>query len=522
MRWRKKENKFLWSKESDKRSALYTNLCILRRVNPNIIVEVKCDRVSRELCRLGNEEVANRKWTNAIHAYSQSLCYAESLERMSYGFAKRGYCFLNLKLYELCLVDIKLAKEFKYTNIAELEKYEKVCMNEFDTASIIEKHEPELSFPSHEQYPGLAETLSINWNHEYGFHFVANEDIDVGSTVLIEKGFTIISTGSEQRCSKCFKTQTNLVPCKKCTRAMFCFDSCEKCEIHDLECGLQLPRVYSLIKEDFLPVLRSIVVAISIFPNANELKDFVESVISDTQIVIPNDSIDDRSRYKIILRHFDPNYPDSSNTTKGTIQCIYETIMAHRPIGDKFKTKHLQRFLMHLIGHHISIRKNLANGCEHRKKMITPVIGSYFNHSCSPNALMLSCNGILVTTICRPIRAGEQICIGYMGTKYHCPFIQRQEIIEDKFSFKCKCERCVLEVTDSLTPTAFLDNETRKILDNCSEEILYTREKRHNIMNLCLRLLKENGRITWCEDLSKVLGFYLLLLHSKFALGPHF
>lgn len=377
MMWKKKENKFLWSKESDKRSALYTNLCTLRRCDPMIDVQTKSDRVSREFSNRGDAEIKESRWSNALSFYSRSLCFADSLERMSYGFAKRGKCFYEMKMFEECLVDIDLAKEYKYSNTDELEKRQEDCMKFIEMGKQAVAFEPQLSFKSHETFPGLAEVLKVDWNHEYGLHITATDYIEAGKTVLIERAFTALSTGNEQRCSKCFSTYTNLVPCKKCTRALFCVDSCELCPIHRLECGLQLPKVYSLIKEDFFPVIRSIVVAINIFPNVTELKDFVESVISDDQMVQPKDSLDERTKYSIILRHFDKNYPDASNTTKANIQSIYQALMGHRPIADKFTTKHQQRFLMHLVGHHISIRRNIANGTEFRNKLLTPVIGGY-------------------------------------------------------------------------------------------------------------------------------------------------
>ncbi|XP_031618931.1 SET and MYND domain-containing protein DDB_G0273591-like [Contarinia nasturtii] len=519
MMWKKKENKFLWSKESDKRNALYVNLCTVRQREQLNNVQIKSDRASREMSKKGDDEVEESRWSNALSFFSKALCFAESNEQMSYCFANRSKCFYEMKMYKESLVDIDLAKQYKYSKIDELEQQQENCVNLLDVGKQSESFVPKLSYPSHEKFPGLADVLRIERNQEFGLHIVATADIDVGKTVLMERAFTTLSIGNEQRCTKCFSTYTNLVPCKHCTRALFCLDSCEICDIHSLECGLQLPKTISLVREDFLPVVRSIVVALNIFGrNVNELKEFVENVIVDDQMKFPPDSIDGRSQYSIFLRHFDKNHPDGSNTTKSNIQSIYNALMGHRPIAEKFTTKHHQRFLMHLIGHHISIRRNIANGIEFRNKLVIPVIGGYFNHSCIPNAIMLPIDGYVVTTICRPIKSGEQICISYHGTKFQSPFLERQKIIEHEFYFKCKCERCVMEVTETLEPCTFLDDQQRVLLKNSAETLLYTIEKRKMVTELCVELLNKHGRVNWCEDLGKVLSNYFVLLHTKFLL----
>lgn len=380
MMWKKKENKFLWSKESDKRSALYTNLCTIRQREQFIDVQTKCDRVTREYSKRADSELKESRWSNALSFYSRSLCFADCEEGLSYGFAMRSKCFFEMKMFKECLVDIDLAKQYKYAKLDELEQRKADCLRLIDLGKQAESFVPQLSFESHEKFPGLSEVLQIDRNQESGLHIIATADIDAGETVMMERAFTALSIGNEQRCSKCFTTYTNLVPCPQCTRALFCVNSCEICDIHRLECGLQMPKMMSLIKEDFFPVIRSIIVAINIFSSVNELKNFVETVIADDQMKVPKDSMDDRSKYSIYLRHFDKNHPDASNTTKSNIANIYHALMGHRPIADKFTTKHHQRFLMHLIGHHISIRRNIANGIEFRNKLVTPVIGGYFNH----------------------------------------------------------------------------------------------------------------------------------------------
>lgn len=248
MMWKKKENKFLWSKESDKRSVLYTNLCTIRHREQSIDVQTESDRVAREFSKRGDTELKESRWSNALSFYSRSLCFANSDERLSYGFANRATCFFEMKMFKECLVDIDLAKQYKYSKCDELEQWQVDCVRFIELAKQAESFVPQLSFTSHKIFPGLADVLQIERNQEFGLHITAIADIDAGKTVLMERAFTALSIGNEQRCSKCFSTYTNLVPCKRCTQALFCVDSCEICDIHRLECGLQMPKMISLIK----------------------------------------------------------------------------------------------------------------------------------------------------------------------------------------------------------------------------------------------------------------------------------
>lgn len=518
MNWKKRENAYLWSKESDKKSALYTNLCTIRQRDPLNAVQRKDDGIAREICRKAEIERSETRLSNAIGLYSQSLFFAESLHQLAFAFTCRAYCFYESRMYKESLVDIDLAKQYKYKDLEQLEQTQEDCLRQMERTRPADLFEPKLSYESYENFPGMATVLQIDRNAEHGIHITATADIAAGETVLIEDAFFTLSVGYDQRCSRCFASYANLVPCKKCTRALFCVNKCESCDIHKLECGIKSPQIQNVIKEDFVPVTRSIVKALKIFGDVNELKAFVENVISRDQMELPVDSRSEREKYAIFLRHFDKNHPNASNTARANIQTIHQAIMSHRPLAKFFPTKHQQRFLMHLIGHHISIRRRIANGVDFRNKLVIPILGSYFNHSCIPNAIMLPIDGRIVTTVCRPIKAGEQVYISYHGSRFQCAFIDRQRIIEHEFHFKCICERCNMEVTDTLVPHLLLDEETRKMIRNSAEALLYTIEKREEITGICLRNLNEHGRTTWCDDLAILLSNYFVLLHTKFLL----
>lgn len=80
------------------------------------------------------------------------------------------------------------------------------------------------------------------------------------------------------------KSDTNLVPCTKCTNSLFCHGTCVRKakEIHQVECNTTMTRSKDDENNSDL-VIRSILMAFKIIPNVNNLLCFVEKVLFDTQ-----------------------------------------------------------------------------------------------------------------------------------------------------------------------------------------------------------------------------------------------
>jgi hypothetical protein len=65
------------------------------------------------------------------------------------------------------------------------------------------------------------------------------------------------------------------------------------------------------------------------------------------------------------------------------------------------------------------------------------------NHSCMPNAFFIpDLDGQVVLYACHDIKQGEQITISYMLNVSTLPFLNRQDIIEQRLWFKCRCGVC--------------------------------------------------------------------------------
>jgi len=65
------------------------------------------------------------------------------------------------------------------------------------------------------------------------------------------------------------------------------------------------------------------------------------------------------------------------------------------------------------------------------------------NHSCAPNA-ELQCDGRHIQLrALREIKEGEQIFISYIDESEDLE--ARRQVLEERYFFKCECERCVEE-----------------------------------------------------------------------------
>lgn len=128
----------LWKKQSNDANALYVD--IFKNINTEYpylptISEYEADflkdqrksidspsnanekniELSTEYLVKGEEKFQVKKWTEAMHLYNQSLCFAPiDSENVYLAYANRSTCFLNLKMYEKCLVDIDLAIKSNY------------------------------------------------------------------------------------------------------------------------------------------------------------------------------------------------------------------------------------------------------------------------------------------------------------------------------------------------------------------------------------------------------------------------
>lgn len=225
----------LWKKESSKKDALYVDVfalnggqALLKKVFQDIRLERgttfnKNDSTSLEKRMQGNGYYRQGNWNQAMELYNESLCFAKPRsQNISLAYANRSACFLKMKMYQECLIDIDLAKMTGYPNnlMPKIDDRKLECMK------LIGKVGPgsndfRLSFEPNEYLPCMANVLEIKKDTQGDFALFANEDIDVGQTVVVEKAFlTYLFTRHTWKCNICLKENANLLPCEMCTAAM--------------------------------------------------------------------------------------------------------------------------------------------------------------------------------------------------------------------------------------------------------------------------------------------------------------
>eukprot|EP00301_Raphidiophrys_heterophryoidea_P000308 c10151_g1_i2.p1 GENE.c10151_g1_i2~~c10151_g1_i2.p1 ORF type:complete len:296 (+),score=45.82 c10151_g1_i2:33-920(+) len=78
------------------------------------------------------------------------------------------------------------------------------------------------------------------------------------------------------------------------------------------------------------------------------------------------------------------------------------------------------------------------------KGWILSPIASFFNHSCRPNTVVtVNQTGCLIARTTHDLAFGDELVISYVD--HTAPYTQRQEQLQSKFCFDCRCGKCLAE-----------------------------------------------------------------------------
>lgn len=460
----------------------------------------------------GNLYFKNRRWTEAMELYSQSLCFAQpDTQNVSFAYANRASCFFEMKMYDKSLRDIDLAAKANYPNkeklMARKIKFEKAMKS---TKPSLE-FQPKLSFEPNEQFPCMANVLDVQQNAEFGRHIVALFDIDVGQTVLVEESFVSVAACNDRiQCNTCSQTMKNFIACLKCTDMMFCDEICRnQNDIHREFCGENIHRMPSTVKY----IAKSILIAIIAFTDVNELMRLVADILLKRGTETPSAANDLQSKYKLFL-NLQPDKLEKLDLE--LIYKVFTALMDISQVNKMFNSIESQRFLMHLIGEHLLIISNNSYGglnMDTTTASSTTLILSLFNHACAPNVFNSSTGYAEVCITMRPIKKGEQVF-----TKYLCgdrTTRQRQEILLTQWGFVCKCDKC--------QPHCSFADRKRMQSDPCYHSLVSNIQRMdYGMCDLkaltpkCEEFLRKYGHLPWCEEIGVALKMYTQCLLDDF------
>lgn len=320
----------LWRKESTRLDSLYVDLCdvndddsFFSSFSDDDSIETEMPAKNNELAKhyrqKAGEHCELKNWFDAIELYNQALCFAECYStEWAAILTDRSICFFQLKMYDECSVDVKLAKTKAGAEIfmAKLNRLSTMCGQKkhqhAKNEQVVYQFKPTLSFVANKQIPLAANVIAIEEKKmkkttttKSERIFQATRSIEVGKTVLIEDGFLATTVERYKRCCICMKSATNLVPCDNCTNSLFCHGTCERKarDLHRVECNTTVNRSKD-DENDADLVIRSILKAFQIHPTVNGLLCFVEKVLFDKQYdALATDFGSAKTKYAIFLKN---------------------------------------------------------------------------------------------------------------------------------------------------------------------------------------------------------------------------
>lgn len=467
----------LWVKETDT-SPLYVDVfhnlretCAFRESDwESVNDEQKDNSLAVEYRKCGNGFIEEGDYKAAIEQYNKSLCFAENgTDAISLAYANRSYCFLELKMYDECLADIESAINANYPkkSMKKLELRKALCLKSMDesiarTPSI----QPQLSFESSDMIEYMANVLAIERNDEFGRHFKAKANIPEDRVILIEEPLIklVDITSKYKRCSICLKQYTNLIPCEICTEVLFCNGECSSsAKLHKYECNMKHCKLFdgkqgSDARNCVKFALRAVLRGLETFSSSDRLMKYVEFIRMENdinQVIVADESFE--SMLGIFLTHHDNVSNPSGRAKILIISCVvYDYIMAHSELKTNFLSEKLQRFLMHLVTHLVTIysannillqdwSESWSDILQHNSTETFGAgvfnISSYINHSCMPNTVRLTTPDHMILKTIRPINKGEQIFVRY-AIDPNWPTKQRREQLFHVCGFVCNCQLC--------------------------------------------------------------------------------
>lgn len=428
-----------------------------------------------------NRFYVQKKFYDALLKYNESLCFAEAeSENLGLSYANRSAVYFEMKLYDKCLTNVKLARENGYPekNLEILKKREEKCIEAMKQSKSEPKATDALSFfklshPSNKKLPFISECLEINIDKKYGKHIVTNRELKVGDVVAIDtpkfkvikadsRYSTCFESNTTQRCGNCLKDNLlSLIPCTSCCKTMYCSIDCMSSaqqRHHQYECEI----IDELLTSGLLHiVVRMFFEGLSLFDgDIYEMEKYLYQIRESLTVfdIYGKDFTGNEMAKKLFVATL------SLATDGAEVSCEYEDIFQKteklRDLyekNEKFITNVLSRLIRvgQLYVHGIGSWSLKLEGIEMDEEPKNPslyqqLIGnacylfcSLLNHSCAPNIKRLNVDDKVVVIVSRPIPKGGQLFDSYRPNFNNQSKAQRQEGLLRDYGFVCECEACI-------------------------------------------------------------------------------
>lgn len=384
---------------------------------------------------------------DALTFYNKCLCFAENgSDLLSIGYANRSAVYFELKLFNVCLENIEMARNTgRCPNMLmdKLDKLQNHCNISIAAKTMKKAKErkkanipplvPKLSYPASKTVPYVADCLELYQNKKYGRHIIANRNLDVGDIIAIEDAFCVLLPREKLygQCDNCFiENSRSLIPCKYCTAVMYCSEKCYDVAMknyHQYECPI-IDDIHKMLKytEDVFP-LRMTFRAIANFGSVNDLTAFLSESDGQNNNVFNMDlgstmGISPRESYAQIYSI----QKETSNLCRYRLfylPSIYLELMRKTSMTKQFP----ENLLLKLIRHHIQLLPapiileyvlkqgdvSVINDVNEDVALGMYPFRSLINHACLSNIAFTFSGTRAIVSVLAPIKAGEQLFESY-------------------------------------------------------------------------------------------------------------
>lgn len=296
------------------------------------------------------------------------------------------------------------------------------------------------TFIPSEKYPDFDQRLRVSVSR--GNRYIkATGEIGAGEKIAEAKPFACVADKSTHPyCITCKAEDSVFRPCRYCHQVLFCnSDECLENQTHQYECNTNFHCVEFGEDLDVKLAIQMVFECLAIYgsvPRLMKLKFPSRNNNYPTHIRTPIE------RFRCIMKLH--NYPPDNYETK--VFAALKMISDFDQIKRLFRTSIQKRFLEHLLAHFL--RVIAANSFElqqtHIKLCAIYDSISFFNHSCSPNAINLISESKMIVISSRQIQPRDQVYICYLS-KFHSVKYEtqkRREQLNKNWGFHCECERC--------------------------------------------------------------------------------
>lgn len=382
----------------------------------------KANYYAKRFFNAANLLTKKRQFYDAITKLNQSLAFVEngsSLVPLIY--AARSKVYFEVENYENCVKNIELVKTLQATdNILthELNDREEACRKMLKNQNIQDFFK--LSHSSHKQIPFASSALEVMRNDDtFGRFIITNCDMRTGEIVVIEEPFLKIvdDFACHLRCSNCLKSNMmNLLPSQLCASNMFCSQKClnEANEIyHENEVNMNCIEFTQRILFQALHICDN---------NFVKLQAVMNEANENPKLIFDFDWNDNNSRKKIeqltafCSLQMGPNVETSFIDELPILATI--KLPKDKEIAREFLTRAARIVAVNCYSLEWRVPK-----CHETKSLESMeimkigsgilLLGSLFNHSCTPNIDRMIYDNKFIFYVKRPIQKGEQLFVNY-------------------------------------------------------------------------------------------------------------